>query len=94
MSVPTPPGQPRFPLAPQPWHRTGETPDDLPDVTDDPDLPSAEETGQATTVEEAMDALTQQEGHAEESAYAPTSREPGADDLARTPVTSSPEEER
>ena len=53
-------------------------------MTDTPAAPSSakplqtEESGQATTAEEAMDAVTTEDGHVRESAYAPT--EPDAKD--------------
>ena len=51
-----------------------------PDDAADDDL-AAERAGQSATVEEAMDAATEDEGHVEESAYTPTPGlqvEPGA----------------
>jgi hypothetical protein len=51
-----------------------------PDDAGDDEL-AAERAGQSTTVEEAMDAATPEEGHVEESAYTPTPGlqvEPGA----------------
>lgn len=38
--------------------------------------PEEESAGQATTAEEAMDAVTEEDGHADESAYAPTEPTP------------------
>lgn len=51
-------------------------PDDAAD-----DTLAAERAGQSSTVEEAMDAVTDEDGHAAESAYTPTpglQAEPGA----------------
>lgn len=56
------------------------TPDPDPDNAADDEL-AAERAGQSSTVEEAMDSATDEEGHVEESAYTPTPGlqvEPGA----------------
>lgn len=51
-----------------------------PDDAADDEL-AAERAGQSSTAEEAMDAVTDEDGHVEESAYTPTpglQQEPGA----------------
>jgi hypothetical protein len=53
-----------------------------PDDAADDEL-AAERAGQSSTAEEAMDAVTDEDGHSEESAYTPTpglQQEPGAEE--------------
>jgi hypothetical protein len=49
-----------------------------PDDTSDDEL-AAERAGQSTTVEEAMDAVTEEDGFADESAYTPSTTKQDAD---------------
>ena len=53
-----------------------------PDDAADDEL-ATERAGQSSTAEEAMDAVTEENGHVEESAYTPTpglQQEPGAEE--------------
>jgi hypothetical protein len=64
---------------------TGTTYEPDPDDAADDDL-AAELAGQSTTVEEAMDAVTDEEGFADESAYTPSTVTPDAAEGESTDV--------